>query len=120
MPQIFHRSTNLISRVTIFGAVVIIGALGAAAYTLALSPWYTDQNSVHEQPVPFSHRHHAPESWAWIAATSPHLGREVVLSRACRHTDVHDLPFADLDQLLDARAGARELPAQTFRFPGHA
>ena len=30
MPQIFHRSTNLISRVSIYGAVVIIGALGYA------------------------------------------------------------------------------------------
>jgi len=61
MPQIFHRSTNLISRVTIFGAVLIVGALGAAAYALALSPWYTEQNVTRQQPVPFSHRHHAGE-----------------------------------------------------------
>jgi hypothetical protein len=61
MPQIFHRSTNMISRITIFGAVVIIGALGAAAYAVALSPWYTEQNVTRQQPVPFSHRHHAGE-----------------------------------------------------------
>src|SRR5690348_17961781 len=61
MAQIFHRSTNLISRVSIYGAVVIIAALGYAAYTIALSPWYTDQNVTRDQPVPFSHRHHAGE-----------------------------------------------------------
>jgi len=61
MAQIFHRSTNLVSRVTIFGAVVIVGLLGLAAYELALSPWYTEQNATRQQPVPFSHRHHAGE-----------------------------------------------------------
>jgi len=61
MSQIFHRSTNLISRVSIYGAVVIIGALGYALYTIAMSPWYTEQNMKRQQPVPFSHRHHAGE-----------------------------------------------------------
>ncbi len=55
MAQIFHRSTNLIARVSIFGALVIIGALGFALYEIALSPWYTDQNVTRQQPVPFSH-----------------------------------------------------------------
>jgi len=27
MPQIFHRSTNTMSRATIFGAVFVVGAL---------------------------------------------------------------------------------------------
>ncbi len=61
MAQIFHRSTNLIARVSIFGALVIVGALGFALYEIALSPWYTNQNVTREQPVPFSHRHHAGE-----------------------------------------------------------
>src|ERR1700723_3266469 len=61
MPQIFHRSTNFISRLTIYGAVVILGALGYALYTIAMSPWYTQQNVKRQQPVPFSHRHHAGE-----------------------------------------------------------
>lgn len=61
MGQLFHRSTNLISRVSIYGAVVIIAALSYAAYTIAMSPWYTDQNVTRQQPVPFSHRHHAGE-----------------------------------------------------------
>ena len=61
MPQIFHHSTNFISRMSIYGAVLIIGGLGYALYAIALSPWYTDQNVAREQPVPFSHRHHAGE-----------------------------------------------------------
>ncbi|MGD0957521.1 MAG: cytochrome c3 family protein [Candidatus Acidiferrales bacterium] len=61
MAQIFHRSTNLISRVSIYGAVLIIGGLGYALYAIALSPWYTEQTVSRQQPVPFSHRHHAGE-----------------------------------------------------------
>ena len=61
MAQIFHRSTNLISRASIFGGVLVIGGLAFALYAIAMSPWYTEQNVVRQQPVPFSHRHHAGE-----------------------------------------------------------
>ena len=61
MAQIFHRSTNLISRFSIFGGFVFVAFLGWALYTIALSPWYTRQNYTEQQPVPFSHRHHVGE-----------------------------------------------------------
>ena len=61
MAQIFHHSTNLISRLSIYGGVFIIALLGAALYGIELSPWYTDQHVAREQPVPFSHKHHAGE-----------------------------------------------------------
>ncbi len=61
MPQIFHRSTNFISRLSIYGSVVIIAALSYALYAIAMSPWYTQQYVKRQQPVPFSHRHHAGE-----------------------------------------------------------
>ncbi|HXX71726.1 MAG TPA: cytochrome c3 family protein [Candidatus Acidoferrum sp.] len=61
MAQIFHRSTNLISRVSIYGAVLFVGVLGFALYEIALSSWYTGQHMKLQQPVPFSHRHHAGE-----------------------------------------------------------
>src|SRR5580693_8250286 len=61
MAQIFHHSTNLISRLSIYGGVFIIAALGAALYGIELSPWYTDQHVARQQPVPFSHKHHAGE-----------------------------------------------------------
>jgi hypothetical protein len=61
MSQIFHHSTNLISRVSIYGGVFILALLGYALYEIALSPWYTEQNVARQQPVPFSHKHHAGE-----------------------------------------------------------
>jgi hypothetical protein len=61
MAQIFHRSTNMIARITIFGGALIVAALGFAAYQIAMSPWYTNQYVTRQQPVPFSHRHHAGE-----------------------------------------------------------
>src|SRR6202044_2628932 len=61
MSQIFHHSTNVLSRLSIYGGVFIVALLGAALYGIELSPWYTDVNVSREQPVPFSHRHHAEE-----------------------------------------------------------
>ncbi len=61
MPQIFHRSANLISRISIYGAVIILGLLTYVLYEIAMSPWYTEQYVTRQQPVPFSHRHHAGE-----------------------------------------------------------
>src|ERR1700754_3825482 len=61
MAQIFHHRTNLISRLSIYGGVFIIALRGAALYGIELSPWYTEQNGAREQPVPFSHKHHAGE-----------------------------------------------------------
>lgn len=61
MPQIFHPSTNTISRVSIYGCVVIVALLSFALYEIGQSPYYTEQNLPQPQPVPFSHRHHAGE-----------------------------------------------------------
>ncbi len=58
MSQIFHRSTNTLSRATIFGAVFIIAALGAVAYIVQGSPFVTYAGVRKPQPVPFSHQHH--------------------------------------------------------------
>jgi Cytochrome c7 and related cytochrome c/Class III cytochrome C family len=61
MPQIFHRSANLVSRISIYGAVIVLGLLTFVLYKIAMSPWYTEQYVTRQQPVPFSHRHHAGE-----------------------------------------------------------
>lgn len=61
MAQVFHRSTNMIARITILGGALLVGVLSAGLYGLALSPWYTDVRVAPLQPVPFSHRHHAGE-----------------------------------------------------------
>jgi hypothetical protein len=58
MAQIFHPSTNTLSRLTIFGAAFI--ALGAMVlcYELFRSPYQTEVAVIREQPVQFSHEHH--------------------------------------------------------------
>jgi len=61
MAQIFHRSTNTISRVTIYGAVFIAAALAYLAWALTESPYFTDVNVPRQQPVPFSHKHHVTD-----------------------------------------------------------
>jgi len=61
MAQIFHPSTNTISRVSIYGSLVALVVLTFALYGLSGSPYFTDVNLAKDQPVPFSHRHHAGE-----------------------------------------------------------
>ena len=58
MPQIFHRSANTISRVTIFGFVLFVGALIGVMYQIDRSPWVTEAHVAREQPLQFSHERH--------------------------------------------------------------
>ncbi|MGH9815295.1 MAG: cytochrome c3 family protein, partial [Candidatus Acidiferrales bacterium] len=58
MAQIFHRSMNLISRVSILGGVFILAALGWFIDGMVRSSYVTEVNVAREQPVPFSHKHH--------------------------------------------------------------
>ncbi|HEX4589325.1 MAG TPA: cytochrome c3 family protein [Gemmataceae bacterium] len=58
MPQVFHRSFNTISRVTIFGAVFILAFLGWCMAVVARSSYVTNVGITREQPVQFSHEHH--------------------------------------------------------------
>ena len=56
--QIFHRSTNTISRATIFGAIFVIPMLFWAAAEVQRSPYVTYAGVARPQPAPFSHQHH--------------------------------------------------------------
>jgi len=58
MPQTFHRSTNTLSKLSIFGALfLIVGAVFAIA-EINRSGYVTQAGIAREQPVPFSHQHH--------------------------------------------------------------
>ena len=61
MAQIFHRSTNTISRVSIYGAVILIAVLGYALNVVNGTSYVTEVHNARPQPVPFSHKHHAGE-----------------------------------------------------------
>src|SRR3989449_7779577 len=58
MAQIFHRSTNTISRVSLFSALFLAGLALVVAGAVARSPYMTNANIAREQPVQFSHKHH--------------------------------------------------------------
>jgi len=81
MPQVFHPSTNTFSRVSIFGAIFVLGGLLWASALVQRSGYVTRAGVAREQPVPFSHRHHAGE-----------LGIDC---RYC-HTSVENAAFAGI------------------------
>ena len=61
MAQIFHRSTNTISRVSIYGAVILIAVLGYAVDVVNQTSYVTEVHNARPQPVLFSHKHHVGE-----------------------------------------------------------
>ena len=79
--QVFHRSTNVLSRVTLFGGLIILAGSIYLLATVNRSPWVSRQGIAREQPIQFSHRHHAGE-----------LGIDC---RYC-HTTVEELAYAGM------------------------
>ncbi|HTQ80166.1 MAG TPA: cytochrome c3 family protein [Thermoanaerobaculia bacterium] len=61
MPQIFHRSTNTIARVSILAGIVFLAFFGWIYATLMESGYVTGQGDIKPQPVPFSHEHHVSQ-----------------------------------------------------------
>ena len=61
MPQIFHPSTNTISRLTIFGGAIILVGLVTALAAINRSSYVTEVGVARSQPVQFSHKHHVSD-----------------------------------------------------------
>jgi Cytochrome c7 and related cytochrome c len=59
MSQIFPPSANSYARGSIIGLVILLGVLGFTLDRLSRSPYVTRADTVREQPVQFSHQHHA-------------------------------------------------------------
>jgi len=57
MPQVFPRSANTLSKVSIFGSIFSLGLLVCVCLIYARS-YGTDAGIARVQPVPFSHEHH--------------------------------------------------------------
>lgn len=81
MAQVFHPSTNTISRVTIYGALALVVALVVAVAEIARSPYVSEVNVARAQPVQFSHKHHVSD--------------DGIDCRYC-HTSVEDSSFAGI------------------------
>ncbi len=61
MAQIFHRSTNTLARLSIVGGVLVAGLLGGVVYLVSQTTYVTKAGIAWQQPVQFSHKHHAGE-----------------------------------------------------------
>lgn len=59
MPQIFDRSSNVVSKLTLAGAGILVFAAFWAAYIIYDSPFFNRVGIARAQPVQFSHKHHA-------------------------------------------------------------
>ncbi len=81
--QIFHRSTNTIAKVSIFGAVFFIAFFAWIFLTLLRSSYATGQGIVLKQPVPFSHAPSRRRPGDRLPVL-PHVRRDLRLRRACR------------------------------------
>jgi hypothetical protein len=81
MSQIFHRHTNIYSRLSIFAVVAFLGFLGATVAALNWSGYNTGQDVFVEQPIQFSHAHH--------------VGGMGIDCRYC-HTSVEESAFANI------------------------
>jgi hypothetical protein len=81
MAQIFHPSTNTISKVSIAAAAVLLLTCLWILAAIDRSTYVTQAGVVREQPVPFSHKHH--------------VGGVGIDCRYC-HTSVEESAFAGL------------------------
>ena len=59
MSQIFPPSANSYARGSIVALVILLASLGLTLDRLSRSPYMTRAETVREQPVQFSHQHHA-------------------------------------------------------------
>jgi hypothetical protein len=109
MPQIFHPSTNILSRVSIFGAVFLIGFVLFLAAAIMRSPYVTEAGVVRSQPVPFSHDHHV--SGLGIDCRYCHLSVEVSSFAGIPATEIcmncHSQIWADSPMLAPVRESFR-------------
>jgi hypothetical protein len=61
MAQIFHSSSNSLAKVSIVGAVLTLGGIVWAAYSLNAGSITTGVRVSRDQPIPFSHKHHVAD-----------------------------------------------------------
>jgi hypothetical protein len=61
MSQIFHRSANTLSKLSLFGVLALAVGLILLAMAIGQSPYATRQHEIVEQPIQFSHLHHVTD-----------------------------------------------------------
>jgi len=91
MAQIFHPSTNTISKLSLFGTLLLLLILASVIASINRSPYVTHAQVTQDQPVQFSHKHH--------------VGDDGIDCRYC-HTSVEQSSFAERAQVALAQASA--------------
>ena len=81
MSQIFHRSANTLSKVSIFGVLTLVASLILLAMALGRSSYVTGAHEYIQQPIQFSHLHHVLD--------------DGIDCKYC-HTSVETSPFAGI------------------------
>ena len=81
MPQIFGRSANSLSKISLAGLLLVVGSLITLAIVLGRSSYVTRASEYVEQPIQFSHLHH--------------VGDDGIDCRYC-HTSVETSSFAGI------------------------
>jgi hypothetical protein len=61
MPQIFRRSANTLSKLSLAGLLIVVGGLIFTAILIGSSSYVTRAHEFVEQPVQFSHLHHVKD-----------------------------------------------------------
>src|SRR6476646_6522046 len=61
MAQVFHRSMNSVARIFVFGMPLLFAGSVLGGTIIYRSGYITGERDVIDQPVPFSHKHHAGE-----------------------------------------------------------
>jgi len=80
MAQVFKRYHNTVARATIGGGLLALITLILSGSSITRSPWWTRVGEPPDQPVPFSHKHHAEELGIdcrychWSVTKSAHAG----------------------------------------------
>src|ERR1700757_2087129 len=59
MAQFFSRTANTVARFTLWGFAAAVGLAMLGGFWIVRSPYENRENEPREQPVPFSHEHHA-------------------------------------------------------------
>jgi cytochrome c7-like protein len=81
MSQLFHRNSNVYSRLSLLALLLFVAGLGATVALLNWSGYNTNQNVHVDQPIQFSHAHH--------------VGGMGIDCRYC-HTTVDESAFANI------------------------
>src|SRR5580700_7320567 len=109
MPQIFHKSSNSLARVSIAAALMAVCGIVWAAYRLNAGSFTTGVSVARDQPIPFSHKHHVADDG--IDCRYCHTSVETSAFAGLPPTETcmscHSLLWANAEMLEPVRASFR-------------